>query len=659
MADTTVELNHLKPKVNKLEKEKAEQDLDIHPDYLCGIGACKPKWMQKLAHRNVYMISYCILNMCQGMFYTYMISILSTVERRFAVPSKVTGFIMTGNEFSSIIAAIPVAYFGSQGHKPRWIAMGMFVSACAAFIIALPEFVIPGNEALLQAYTNSSSKDVCQLNDNNLNLCEQERSTNSFTAMALIFIGLFVYGLGTLPMYSLGYTYIDDNVPKKTMPAYLGVSMGLRVIGPSVGYMLGGIFLKMYHDLEKTPDFGPKDPRWIGAWWLGFFVIGCCIVLSSSFILLFPRELTLNGEKPTLLKKKKKLTEALNLPSIKDFPSAIKRVLNNNILIALTFEANFYLLGIVGFGTFMPKYLEAQFGQSASTASIITGSSTSVAVMIIGLVSSGFIIKYFKPRPRVLSGYSIFLGVLHFVTLIVCMNIVCEEIVIIEGNFTADNLLQLSTSCNADCLCTTEKFTPVCDQSLQQTYFSACYAGCTTYNASSKSYSNCNCVDSSLTEEALELGKCPTDCNAFIWYVAIMTAMRFLLSTERVGSTLIYFRCIDPKDKSLALGWLNSVLCLFAFLPCTIIYGAVVDSTCIVWEESCGERGNCWVYDVDKLRKWLHGITAGLLITSQLFQCYVWYKCKDLKLYEEIAEKEENDKDVSLPLKENSQQVES
>lgn len=42
-------------------------------------------------------------------------------------------------------------------------------------------------------------------------------------------------------------------------------------------------------------------------------------------------------------------------------------------------------------------------------------------------------------------------------------------------------------------------------------------------------------------------------------------------------------------------------------MPCPIIYGAVVDSACFVWENTCGEQGACWLYDAGTFRVSFHG----------------------------------------------------
>ena len=42
-------------------------------------------------------------------------------------------------------------------------------------------------------------------------------------------------------------------------------------------------------------------------------------------------------------------------------------------------------------------------------------------------------------------------------------------------------------------------------------------------------------------------------------------------------------------------------------VPCPIVYGAVVDSACLVWETACGKQGACWLYDAGIFRMFYHG----------------------------------------------------
>ena len=56
-----------------------------------------------------------------------------------------------------------------------------------------------------------------------------------------------------------------------------------------------------------------------------------------------------------------------------DFPSALKRLLANKILWLNNFSSVFYIFALIGYITFLPKYIETQFEQSASRAGMVNG----------------------------------------------------------------------------------------------------------------------------------------------------------------------------------------------------------------------------------------------------------------------------------------------
>lgn len=45
--------------------------------------------------------------------------------------------------------------------------------------------------------------------------------------------------------------------------------MALRTIGPAIGFVVGYGCLRLYIAPSLTPTITNKDPRWLGAWWLG------------------------------------------------------------------------------------------------------------------------------------------------------------------------------------------------------------------------------------------------------------------------------------------------------------------------------------------------------------------------------------------------------
>lgn len=61
------------------------------------------------------------------------------------------------------------------------------------------------------------------------------------------------------------------------------------------------------------------------------------------------------------------------------------------------------------------------------------------------------------------------------------------------------------------------------------------------------------------------------------------------------------------SDKAMAMGIIQSAIGLFGNVPCPIIYGAVVDSACLLWKTVCGKHGACSLYDSDSFRHYFLG----------------------------------------------------
>lgn len=170
--------------------------------------------------------------------------------------------------------------------------------------------------------------------------------------------------------------------------------------------------------------------------------------------------------------------------------------------------------------------------------------------------------------------------------------------------------------CNISmCNCNSDKFSPICGQD-GKTYLSACHAGCRNYTEKDGKiveFSNCLCLTNSTFEmdESFygnaTIGYCDVQCSNFIWYIILFSIFVFIHSTSEVGSMLLILRCVDPSDKAMALGLIQFAIGLFGNVPCPIVYGAVVDSACLVWKMTCGEKGACGLYDSNVFRMFFHG----------------------------------------------------
>jgi len=92
-----------------------------------------------------------------------------------------------------------------------------------------------------------------------------------------------------------------------------------------------------------------------------------------------------------------------------------------------------------------------------------------------------------------------------------------------------------------------------------------------------------------------------------------------------------------------------------AFIPSPLIYGHLADSSCLIWEQKCGKRGNCWLYDQVKFRNVLHTVTMGFLLLGSLFDFLMIFFADRLNnLYED----DEDDNNPKLKEAESNEMVE-
>lgn len=70
-----------------------------------------------------------------------------------------------------------------------------------------------------------------------------------------------------------------------------GLSFFIRLLGPAAGYTLASMCLKLYISPSLQPTITNMDPRWLGAWWLGWVILAIIMSLSAFLIAMFPKTL--------------------------------------------------------------------------------------------------------------------------------------------------------------------------------------------------------------------------------------------------------------------------------------------------------------------------------------------------------------------------------
>ncbi|XP_034947903.1 solute carrier organic anion transporter family member 74D isoform X2 [Chelonus insularis] len=669
-------------KTEKETEKKSQPVKDMKEEVVthCGLCGIYPKCFQKLATSHMFIVVYGFLGLVQAMAFIYIVVTLTTLEKRFKIPSQTTGIILSGNEISQILSLI-LMYYGGAGHRPRWLAAGVGFSALSCFILVIPHVIYgPGKAALAltQEYldqsillnvTTTTGLSLCPGTNERDQCDEEDLMDGSLLPRFLVFMSQFVLGIGTTLYFGLGQTYLDDNTKKSNTPMLLGVTFALRTTGPALGFILAYACLKIYIVPSLHPVISEKDPRWLGAWWLGWIILGSLLLIFALLIAMFPRHLPklkknpkkhkkVEGEVPLktqskgegfaetpVLKVEKIPEEDQHVPSLKDFPITLKRVLSNKILLCNNLSAVFGIFGLLPYFTFMAKYLEVQFNTSAAGGTVITGPIALVG-MVLGFLGSGFFISKVKPRPTRLLSWNVFGGLVAFIIQISYIFITCNQIPI-AGIDPLTMSVNFTTSCNINCNCDNVKYSPVCHEASMTSYFSACHAGCTN-SIDARHYGNCSCVPnlpdddykaseyniSAISSDTVVLGPCLGNCTkAYMLFVGLSMISHLLMSTGRIGNVLVNYRCVEKKDKSVAQGVTLMIISLFALIPGPIVYGFIIDQSCLIWENSCNIKGNCWYYDKEKFRYYFNVTGSCFTLLSVLFDTYVCYLSRNLDLY--------------------------
>lgn len=590
----------------------------------------KKKKVSCFSNIKIFLVSECALMLAQGTVGAYLVSVLTTLERRFNLQSADVGVIASSFEIGNLALILFVSYFGARGHRPRLIGCGGIVMALGALLSALPEFLTHQYKYEAgEIRWGAEGRDVCAANgsgghqgpDPDL-ICRSRTATNM---MYLLLIGAQVLlGIGATPVQPLGVSYIDDHVRRKDSSLYIGILFTMLVFGPACGFILGSFCTKIYVDAvfidTSNLDITPDDPRWIGAWWGGFLLCGALLFFSSLLMFGFPQSLPLHSD-PALESEQAMLPEreyerpkpsngVLRHPlepdssasccqQLRVIPKVTKHLLSNPVFTCITLAACMEIAVVAGFAAFLGKYLEQQFNLTTSSANQLLG-MTAIPCACLGIFLGGLLVKKLSLSALGAIRMAMLVNLVSTACYVSFLFLGCDTgpvagVTVPYGNTSAPgSALDPYSPCNKNCECQTDSFTPVCGAD-GVTYLSACFAGCNSTNLT-----GCACLSTGPPENATVVsGKCPSPgCQeAFLIFLCVMCVCSMIGAMAQTPSVIILIRTVSPELKSYALGVLFLLLRLLGFIPPPLIFGAGIDSTCLFWSTFCGERGACALYD--------------------------------------------------------------
>ncbi|KAG0725993.1 Solute carrier organic anion transporter family member 4A1 [Chionoecetes opilio] len=570
---------------------------------------------------------------------------ITTIEKRYNLRSTDAGLIAGAYDLASLLCSVPVSYLGSRpgSCKPRWLGWGIFIMGAGSFLFALPHFLVPSYSP---NSTNASSILYCLRKGTRDNQCEVLVENWLSSYRHVFVLGQFLHGVGASPLYTLGVTFLDESVPVKMSSVYLGIFYAMAVVGPAVGYVLGGQFLRVY---INAPEVLPAryglhitSDLWLGGWWIGFLVSGSLCMLLSWPIMAFPA--LLPGAKAI---KASRVSEAIGTVEVaafgrlKDLPRAAKVLALNPTFVALSLAGAAEGILLAGFATFTPKFLENQFSMAASYAALIVG-FVAVTAGGGGTLLGGWIIKRLHLSCSGILKMCIIFSAMCLVScftfVISCPNISFAGVNMQYSNRSvAPSRPSLISSCNQECGCQDVAYNPICGTN-NIMYFSPCHAGCTNMVEGQdgvKVFRECRCVaspsapefqgDPRLAQDSALLEKCPASCLLMpvflaIFFVTLM--LTFIISLPALSGTL---RCVPDSHRSFALGLQWIVIRLLGTIPGPILFGVLFDHTCVLWQSTCGREGACRSYDNFYMSRYMMAISVLFKFLSTIFYIVSWW----------------------------------
>ncbi|XP_061748711.1 solute carrier organic anion transporter family member 3A1-like [Nerophis ophidion] len=601
---------------------------------------------------KIFLVAECALMLAQGTVGAYLVSVLTTLERRFNLQSADVGVIASSFEIGNLALILFVSYFGAKAHRPRLIGCGGIVMALGALLSALPEFLTHQYEYEAgDSWHAEDGRDVCSNstrsdNKDSAYKCGDRASTNM---MYLLLIGAQVLlGIGATPVQPLGVSYIDDHVHRKDSSLYIGILFSTLVFGPACGFILGSVCTKVYVDAffidTSTLDITPEDPRWIGAWWGGFLLCGALLFLAALFMFGFPQDLDLDQQVLDGESEQAMLPSPLSLDyqaskgvhgfdinsglsvcqHLRVIPQVTRHLLSNPVFSCITLAACMEIAVVAGFAAFLGKYLEQQFNLTTSSANQLLG-MTAIPCACLGIFLGGLLVKKLNLSALGAVRMAMMVNLVSTACYVSFLFLGCDTgpvagVTVAYSNETLRSWQRPESPCISSCNCYTASVSPVCGAN-GVTYLSACFAGCTKANLT-----GCACVSATGDEAVALPGKCPSPgCQqAFLTFLCVICLCSMIGAMAQTPSVIILIRTVSPDLKSYALGVLFLLLRLIGFIPPPLIFGLGIDSTCLFWSSVCGEKGACMLYDNVAYRHLYVSIAIALKSSAFLLYATTW-----------------------------------
>lgn len=138
----------------------------------------------------------------------------------------------------------------------------------------------------------------------------------------------------------------------------------MRLLGPALGYTLASACLKIYIAPNLTPVIDNRDPRWIGAWFIGWLLFAVVLLVFAFAVSMFPKELPRAALRRRIEEEKIKRglkvasernSVGVSEASLSDMVVTFKRLFKNKTFMLMQLAGILHIFGFLPYWIYTPK----------------------------------------------------------------------------------------------------------------------------------------------------------------------------------------------------------------------------------------------------------------------------------------------------------------
>ncbi|XP_048769792.2 solute carrier organic anion transporter family member 2B1-like isoform X2 [Ostrea edulis] len=378
----------------------------------------------------------------------------------------------------------------------------------------------------------------------------------------------------------------------------------------------------MYVTLEEV-DMDHRDPRWIGAWWLGFIVFGIISIFLAAPLPFFPRRMKMSPKDIAKGKFQERpmMQDCSFRKKFKMSVTSYRRIVRNPIYMLTCVSQIFNMMAVGGWSAFSSKFMMTHFNIPLYLANyILAGANISTVAM--GTFFGGLLTRKIAMTPRNVYRMMTFFFMFNVIFVALAMTMSCPQPTIVGHSLDVPGYVDApSQNCTPNCSCQSDGFYPICGSN-KVNYHSPCSAGCAELLRNGRMFSNCSCIP----DGRAEAGLCEDVCSNLIpWVIFIFLAS--ISDAFKIPPTIVaIMRSVDDTDKAAGLGLFSCATSGLGWGLSPILFGKMLDVSCYIWQSPCLSTGACELYDLRLFRLSFHGLCVlckGLSLACLLY-LMVW-----------------------------------